>query len=264
MASKKKDRVFQAILKDGSDYEKALLVANSNAEKATSEKGFLTEYEIRALMSTIQTNKGANVYNTIMNIENSIRLAVYDMENEYCFFKSRFWMYYFFYNRYSLITEIPDSLNSFLYEYPETRDFLLKCMKINSIEFFPSSEGGFIEGRMKAEVNEMRVKVANSLDSARIRIKTVGACIKDYMEEKGVVIENYLKKVQELEEKVRQAGLPSEDEHYRAVKRSNKELMDKLIHEEGIIIFPAYDDLPIEKKYYQKFYEQLIEEDYYE
>ena len=264
MASKKKNQVFHAILKNGSDYEKALLVANSNAEKATSEKGFLTEYEIGKLISTIQTNKGANIYNTIMNIENNIRLALYDMENEYRFFESRFWMYYFFYNRYSLINEIPDSLNSFLYRYPETRDFLLKCMKINGMEFFPSSEGVFIEGRMKAEVNETRVKVANSLDAARIRIKTVVACIKDYMEEKGVVIEIYLKKIHELEEKVRQAGLPLEDEHYRAIKRSNKELMDRLVHEEGIIIFLAYEDLPIEKKYYQKFYRQLIEEVYYE
>ncbi|WP_176345216.1 hypothetical protein [Priestia aryabhattai] len=264
MASRKKNRGFQAILKNGSDYEKALLVANSNAEKATSGKGFLTEYEIRELMSTIQNNKGANIYNSIMNIENNIRLAVYDMENEYCFFENRFWMYYFFYNRYSLITEIPDSLNSFLYEYPETREFLLKCMKINSIEFCPSSDEMFIEARMKPELNEMRIRVANGLDSARIRIKTVATCIKDYMEEKRVFIETYLKKVQELEEKVRQAGFPSENEQYRTIKQSNKELIDKIIYDDGIIVFPAYNDLPIEKKYYQKFRRQSIEGVYHE
>jgi hypothetical protein len=259
MANKKKDRGFQAILKNGSNYEKALLVANSNAEKAVSGEGFLTEYEIREIMKSIQTNEGANIYNSIMDIENSIRLAVYNMENEYHFFESRFWMYYFFYNRYSLITEIPDSINSFLYKHPEARNELLKSMKISSVEFSPSSDGTFIEGRMKPEVNEIRVKVANALDSARIRVKTVAACIKDYMEEKDVIIETYMKKVEELEEKISQASLPPEDEQYRAIKKVNKELMNKLIYEDGIIVFKAYDDLPIDKKYYRKFRKQSIE-----
>jgi hypothetical protein len=39
----------------------------------------------------------------------------------------------------------------------------------------------------------------------RIRVKTVATCIKDYMEEKDVIIKPYLKKVEELEVKVGQA-----------------------------------------------------------
>ncbi|MGW9103376.1 hypothetical protein ACWGPZ_26985 [Priestia megaterium] len=259
MANERKKRGFQAILKNGSDYEKALLVASSNSEKATSGKGFLTEYEIRKIISTIQTKQEANIYNSIMDIENNIRLAVYDMENEYNLFKTRFWMYSFFYNRYILAVEISDSLNSFLYEHPGTHDSLLKCMKISSLEFSSSTEGTFIEGRMKAELNETRVKVANALDSARIRVKTVATCIKGYMKEKDVILETYLKKVEELEEKVSQADLPPEDEQYRAIQKMNKELMEKLVYEDGIIVFSAYDDLPIDKKYYRKFRRQTFE-----
>lgn len=68
-----------------------------------------------------------------------------------------------------------------------------------------------------------------------------------------------MKKVEELEEKVSQADLPPEDEQYRAIKKTNKELIDKLIYEDGIIVFPAYDDLPIDKRYYRKFHKQSIE-----
>ncbi|WP_156177943.1 hypothetical protein [Bacillus sp. SA1-12] len=67
-------------------------------------------------------------------------------------------MYSFIYNRYSLITEIADSLNRFLYEHPKTRDDLLKYLEISSVEFLPSSEGKFIKGKMKLEVNQIRVK----------------------------------------------------------------------------------------------------------
>jgi hypothetical protein len=85
------------------------------------------------------------------------------------------------------------------------------------------------------------------------------SCIKDYMEEKDVIIEAYMKKVEELEEKISQASLPPEDEQYRAIKKTNKGLMDKLIYEDGIIVFTAYDDLPIDKKYYRKYRKYSIE-----
>ncbi|KKI90688.1 hypothetical protein WQ54_19405 [Bacillus sp. SA1-12] len=83
---------------------------------------------------------------------------------------------------------------------------------------------------MKPEVNEIRVKVANALDSARIRVKTVATLIKDYMEEKEVIIETYIKIVEELEEKVSQADLPPENDKYRDIKKTNKEIIDKLIY----------------------------------
>jgi hypothetical protein len=35
--------------------------------------------------------------------------------------------------------------------------------------------------------------------------------------------------------------------------------MDKLIYEDGIIFIPAYDDLPIDKKYYKKFGSLLLD-----
>ncbi|MEH7489239.1 hypothetical protein [Priestia megaterium] len=262
MTNKKRKRGLQAILKNGNDYEKALLVANSNGEKFARGRGFLTEYEIREIMSSIQTNKGANIYNAIMDTENSIRLAVYDMENECSTFETCFWMYSFFYNKYNLANEISDSLNSFLYEHPVTRDGLLKCMRISGLEFSPSIQGPFIEGEMKPELNEIRVKMANRVDSARIRIKTVATCIKDYMKEKDVIIETYMKQVQELEKKIEQTNLLPKDEQYRAIKNSHKEIMDKLIYEDGIIVFQAYGDLPIDKKYYQKFRKQSIERVY--
>jgi hypothetical protein len=135
----------------------------------------------------------------------------------------------------------------------ETKDDLLKYLEISSVEFLPSSEGTFIEGKMKLEVNEIRVKVANGLDSARIRVKTVANCIRDYMEEKAVFIDSYLKKVEEIEEMVKAAHLPPDNKQYIDIRKMNKELMDKLMYEDGIIVFSTYDELPIDKKYFKKF-----------
>ncbi|WP_156177941.1 hypothetical protein [Bacillus sp. SA1-12] len=52
---------------------------------------------------------------------------------------------------------------------------------------------------------------------------------------------------------VKAAHLQSENKQYRAIRKMNKELMDKLMYEDGIIVFSTYDERPIDKKYFKKF-----------
>jgi len=233
------------ILNKGSARQRTLLMANHLAESFFGKEGCLSEIDFNTLFDSLKTAEDVRVYNRVRNAEQNLRFFLVNLNQlrlEYFDVLSQLNGYVLLRKSYKQLEEIVNTVVSSVKEKAPATDAVKKFnLSFATIDTDPEGyilidTRGKVQGNKTGTYNldSLLEKTVYRLNELRRRIKTGVQVARNYMDETGVSIKEYEKKLQEIEQTIRKR-IPIY-QHYALIE--------------------DYDGLTLDQKLYEQFKEQ--------